>query len=169
MANEIIAAILARRSRRNFSKEIVADHDIEQIITAGIWAPSGKNNQPWRFVIITDEDVRQGLSSTTIYSRIVQEAPVLLAVFMDKESSYDEVKDHQAIGACLQNMLLACESLGLGAVWLGQIINNKEEVNNILDIDDQFDLMAVLAIGHPSRLDQQSVRKSLSEVIMKRI
>ena len=63
-------------------------------------------------------------------------------------------------------MLLAAEALGLGAVWLGQIRQNREQVNAILGLGEEFDLMAVLAIGHAAQTDQQSSRKELDHFIL---
>ena len=83
-----------------------------------------------------------------------------------KKKMYDAVKDHQSAGACIQNMLLAVHELGLGAVWLGQILQNKEQVNEVLEIDDQFDLMALLAIGFPQHTNQQSRRNPLEDFIL---
>ena len=82
---------------------------------------------------------------------------------------YDDVKDHQSAGACIQNMLLAVEALGLGAVWLGQILKQKEQVNTILDLSNDHDLMAVLAIGHPAHHKQKSTRKNLDDFILKKL
>ncbi len=167
MAQSVLEAIYQRRSIREYSDEPVSVEDLHEIIKAGIWAPSGLNNQPWRFVIIAEPSVMEELSRTTRYSHIVRAAPALIAVFVDREAMYNEVKDHQAAGACLQNMLLAAEALGLGAVWLGEILNSKEEVNRILAVDDRYDLMAVVAVGHPAHKNQQSTRKDLDQFILK--
>lgn len=164
-----ITAIRKRRSIREFTDAPV-DHDqLRAIIEAGIWAPSGLNNQPWRFVIIQDSETRSRLASLTHYSHIVEAAPALIAVYLDQEAIYDEVKDHQAAGACIQNMLLATEALNLGAVWLGQILKNKAEVNKVLDLTPQFDLMALIAIGHPLHHNQKANRKPFENFILKNI
>ncbi len=105
----------------------------------------------------------------TKYAHIVRAAPALISVFLDKSVMYNEVKDHQAAGACLQNMLLAVEALGLGAVWLGQILLNNEKVNEILDLSENFDLMAVLAIGHPLHNNQKSQRAPIKSFILKEL
>lgn len=165
----VLQAIYDRRSRREFTDQIVDVSVLNEIIKAGIWAPSGLNNQPWRFVVITDPAVIKELSTTTHYTHIVVGAPALIAVYLDTQSMYDEVKDHQAVGACIQNMLLATEDLGLGGVWLGQILKNKNDVSDILGVGDEYDLMAVLALGHPARTDQQSNRKNLEDFILKYI
>jgi nitroreductase len=163
----ILEAIYRRRSIREFTGEEVSGEHLYEIIRAGTWAPSGLNNQPWRFVIVKDPVVRSKLAEQTKYRHIVLAAPALIIVFVDKQAMYDEVKDHQGAGACLQNMLLAAEALDLGAVWLGQILRNKDQVNNILGLSDQYDLMAVVALGHPLHRNQQSSRRDLQEVILK--
>ncbi|MBU4118938.1 MAG: nitroreductase [Proteobacteria bacterium] len=169
MSSSILAAIEQRRSIRDFTDEQVDTAMLHTIIQAGIWAPSGLNNQPWRFVIITDTAIRSRLAEQTHYGHIVLNAPALIGVFLDRESMYDDLKDAQSAGACIQNMLLATEAIGLGAVWLGQILKNQEKVNQILDLNENQELMAVIAIGHPSRRDQQSQRKPLAEFIVKEL
>ena len=166
MKSPVLQAIYQRRSIREFTDQPVAPELILEIIKAGTWAPSGLNNQPWRFVIITDKNVREKLSGQTHYSHIIMAAPALIGVYLDREAMYDEVKDHQAAGACIENMLLAAEALELGAVWLGQILKNKAEVNKILELDERFDLMAVIALGHPLHHRQKSTRKDINEFIL---
>ena len=159
-------AIKNRRSIREFSERPVEHELLLSIINAGIWAPSGLNNQPWRFVIIRDHEINSKLSAQTSYGHIISGAPVPIAVYLDREIMYDSVKDHQAAGACIQNMLLATHELGLGAVWLGQILKNKDQVNAILQLSDQYDLMALLAFGYPQHRNQQSRRQPLTDFIL---
>lgn len=162
----VLEAIYRRRSIREFTAESVEIKHLHEIIRAGSWAPSGLNNQPWRFVIIRDQKIKNDLAAQTSYSHIVKNAAALIAVYLDTKSMYNDVKDHQAVGACIQNMLLTIEALGLGAVWLGQIITNKNKVNSILELDNNLDLMAVLAIGHPLHHNQKSDRKTLNDLIL---
>ncbi|ADH85263.1 nitroreductase family protein [Desulfurivibrio alkaliphilus] len=169
MHNPVLEAIYRRRSVREFTPEEVSPDELQEIVRAGIWAPSGLNNQPWRFVLIRAEETRARLAELTKYSRIVLAAPALIAVFLDQGAMYDPVKDQQAAGACIQNMLLAAEALGLGAVWLGQILHNKDKVRQELDLDDHLDLMAVIALGRPEPKDRRSQRKPLEDFILKSI
>jgi len=126
---EILQGIFSRRSIRRYSSEEVVEADLLAIVRAGAWAPSGLNNQPWRFVICRDAALREALAGLTRYGRIVRQAPAVIAVFLDREVMYHEMKDHQAMGACLQNMLLAAHGLGLGAVWLGLDSGYKSDIN----------------------------------------
>ena len=104
---KVIDTILNRRSVREFTDKPVSKEDINTILNAGHWAPSGLNNQPWRFIVIRDRETIHKLSECTHYSGIVAGAPLLIAVFLDTENSYNRTKDVQAIGAAIQNMLLA--------------------------------------------------------------
>ena len=161
----VIDTILNRRSVREFTDKPVSKEDINTILNAGHWAPSGLNNQPWRFVVIRDRETIQKLSECTHYSGIVAGAPLLIATFLDNETSYSITKDIEAIGAAVQNMLLACCELGLGGVWLGEILNQKKKVNSILGCPSNLELMSVLAIGEPVPKERTSTRRALSEIV----
>lgn len=135
-------------------------------IEAASWAPSGLNNQPWRFALIWDKPSQQSLAALTRYSNILQSASVLIAVFLDQEASYDYTKDCQAIGACLQNLLLSLHSMGLGAVWIGEILKNKARVVETLELPGRIELMAIVAVGHPAHRNQKSHRKPMEDLIL---
>ena len=169
MTSPVLEAIYKRRSIREFTGDEISSEQLHEIVKAGAWAPSGLNNQPWRFVIIKNLDVKEQLAEQTHYGHIVRAANALIAVYLSKDDMYDTVKDTQAAGASIQNILLAAEALGLGAVWLGQILKNKLEVNKILGLTDNFDLMAVVALGHPAHHDQKSKRKEVAELLLKEI
>ena len=167
MTSPVLEAIYRRRSIREFTDKEISREQLHEIVKAGIWAPSGLNNQPWRFVIIQKPDIKEQVAQLTHYGHIVRDANALIAVYLSKDDMYDTVKDTQAAVACIQNILLAGEALELGAVWLGQILKNKLEVNKILGLADNFDLMAVVALGHPSHRNQTSKRKDVSELLLK--
>lgn len=164
----MLKEIRDRRSVRKFTAEDVDDAIIDQIIEMGAWAPSGLNNQPWKFVVVKDRGVLQELSLQTIYSHIIDGAPACIAVFLDTAESYNRVKDIQAIGACIQNMLLTIHHLGLGGVWLGEILKHREEVEDILGVPESLELMAVIAVGHPAEEKRSGKRKPLDQVIIGR-
>nr|HDN00817.1 nitroreductase family protein [Deltaproteobacteria bacterium] len=164
--NPVLDAIHKRRSIRDFTADSIEHQTLIQIIKAGTWAPSGLNNQPWRFAIVTDKELKAKIAELTRYEKVIQGSKALIPVFVDKDAMYNELKDYQAIGACIQNMLLAAYSLDLGAVWLGEILKNSDRVRGLLGLSQNFALMAVLALGHPAHRKQTSTRKSLEEVII---
>lgn len=164
---ELLEGIYSRRSVRNFTDAPVAEDHLQEILKAGSWAPSGLNNQPWRFVIVRSKEKRLELAKLTKYRRIIEDAPLSIAVFCDRTAMYNDTKDHQSVGACLQTMLLAAHGLGLGSVWLGEILKSADEVRKLLELPEQMELMAVVAVGHPRERNQSSSRRELKELILK--
>lgn len=148
---EVLEAIKGRRSVRSFKEEEIPYDKIIEIIRAGSYAPSGHNNQPWNFAIVKDRVFKEAVSELTAYKKIVLGANVLIVVFLDKKKSYDRDKDLMAIGACIQNMLLYAHSIGIGTVWLGEILKNKEKLRQLLDVSDNNEVMAVIALGYPAK------------------
>jgi nitroreductase len=165
--NPVIDALLSRRSIRKFTDQPVSRDDLLTILEAGRWAPSGLNNQPWRFLVIGRDDPRHDkLADCTKYAHIIRSAQACIAVTLQRDALYSEMKDHQGAGACIQNMLLAIHALGLGAVWIGQIVNDQAATLTALGLDEnEQELQAVIALGHP---DQKggSTRKPLSELML---
>jgi nitroreductase len=166
---DLLEGIYTRRSVREFVDQPVEREQLLEIIKAGTWAPSGLNNQPWRFVIVQEEDVKKELGRQTKYGFVVERAPACIAVFVDRTVMYDDVKDHQAMGACIQNMLLAAHAMGLGAVWLGEILKNAGAVRTLLELSKEMELMAVVALGYPKAQKHSSSRKAVSEVLLKEL
>jgi nitroreductase len=163
----ILETIQRRRSIRQYTETIPKDEEIEKILEAGRWAPSGLNNQPWRFLVIKDKLKKDGLDSFTKYGDIIKDAPAVLVVCIDIADSYNRDKDLMAIGACIQNMLLEAHSLGLGTCWLGEILNKKGEVKEYLKLDADLELMAVIALGKPEEDIAESCRKNLKNLMIK--
>ena len=164
---DLLEGIYTRRSIRQYTDQPLEREQLLEIIKAGTWAPSGLNNQPWRFAIIRDPGVRKELATFTRYHALIEHAPACIAIFVNKNVMYHEVKDHQAIGACLQNMLLAAHALGLGAVWLGEILKNADGVRKLLGLSENLELMAVVALGYPASQKHSSQRKEVKEVLLK--
>ena len=162
---ETLEAIKTRRSIRVFQDKPVEWENILIILDAGRWAPSGLNNQPWKFRILDDAEEKSQVADQTRYSDMLKNAPVSIAVFLDTKESYDRTKDVQAIGACVQNMLLAAHDQGIGACWIGEILKNKEKVNAILRVPEEYELMAVVALGYPAKKDAKADRKKLEELL----
>ncbi len=162
---DLLETIKSRRSIRKFSSVDVGDVDLMRILEAGRWAPSGLNNQPWRFLVFREDEVKEEAAKLTHYGRIIRDASVNIAVFSDESAAYDQTKDLLAIGACIQNMLLEAHSIGLGAVWLGEILKNKELFSRLFNIPHGFELMAVVAIGHRAEEGKIPERKPVKDLL----
>lgn len=163
--NDIIMTIKERRSIRKFKAATIPEKDILMILEAGRWAPSGLNNQPWRFSIIESRNIKDAISELTSYGSAIKASFCCIAVFYHIPSGYNRDKDLMGIGACIQNMLLAATSLGIGSVWLGEILNRKKDFNDILGISGDHELMAVIALGSPGE-SPKGVRMSMKKLLL---
>jgi len=161
--NEVLRAIQGRRSIRAFRSEPVEWEKVEAILEAGRWAPSGRNTQPWRFVVVESQEKREQLGRLVTQMDMIRTAPVTIAVLLDTEAGYDRIKDVQAIGACAQNMLLAAHSLGLGACWIGRV--RDEQVERVLGAKEHEELMLLIPVGYPAESPAPKERKPLSELV----
>jgi len=164
--NDVLKSIRGRRSVRRFTDRAVPDALIERLLEAGRWAPSGLNNQPWRFCILRDKTARERLAAFTKYGAVIRRAPVVIVVALDHADSYNREKDLMALGAAIQNILLAAASLRLGACWLGEILNKKEEVARLLRWDKDLEMAAALALGYPKAKPGKGSRRPLRQLIL---
>lgn len=169
MHTELLQLIKERRSVREFTSDPVSKIDVMAIVEAGIWAPSAKNNQPWKFVIVNDSSLSSLISEFSVYSSIIAQSKALICVFLDSDVTSSDNLDLYSTGALLQNMVLATESLGLGSVWLGELQECRERIQSELGITDKYELAAILAIGYPAHRNQKSHRKNVSDFILKHI
>ncbi|QAA77231.1 MAG: hypothetical protein BIP78_1465 [Candidatus Bipolaricaulis sibiricus] len=161
--NEVLAAIHGRRSVRAFRPDPVEREKLDAILDAARWAPSGKNTQPWRFVVVESAAKRAALAELVPQRNMIGSAPVTVAVLLDRRAGYDELKDAQGIGACAQNILLAVHALGLGACWIGRA--RDPEVEAVLGAGEGEELMMLIPIGYPAETPPARDRRPLSELV----
>ena len=160
---EVEKCIKERRSVRNYIRKPINHKDIEYIIESAIMAPSGKNKQPWRFRILTSENEISEFCDFLKCEPWVKTAGGLIFVFLDRNKSYDYIKDMQSCGAAIQNMLLTAESLGISSCWIGSVASKSEIINNYFKIDSNYELVAMVSLGykvtrciHPGRNEFES-------------
>lgn len=163
--NDFFEVVRRRRSVREFTNEPVSEQELEKILEAGRWAPSGKNTQPWVFVLVKSKEKREALAALSRQGDLIKSVPVCLAVLLDRERGYDRDKDMQGIGACVENMFLAAHALGLGACWVGGISGSKEEAGKALELRENEELAMLLLIGHPAPGERSSSRRPLNEIV----
>ena len=163
----ILRLIKGRRSVRKFKKKTVSKQIVEKILEAGRWAPSGLNNQPWRFMVLAGTE-KKALAQFTHYRNIIKGANKVILVFLDKKASYSYEKDLMAIGACIQNILLCSHSQKLGACWLGEILNQRNQLQKSLKLPGHLQLEAVVALGYPVTSARKGRRKPLKSLLLRK-
>ncbi|MBU0490407.1 MAG: nitroreductase family protein [Chloroflexi bacterium] len=184
-----LEAIAQRRSIRRFKPDPIPDELVTQILHAAIQAPSAKNRQPWRFVVVRGERrtemvhvMREGIvrleglgiqtGSARGTARVMEQAPVTVFVFnacgehapdTAPEEDKDDVTDVQSIGAAIQNMTLAAQDLGLGSLWICDVLYAYDGLCAWLGQTCQ--LIAAVALGYADERPPARPRKPLAEVV----
>ena len=164
--NEVLEAIKSRRTIRRFKPNPIDEERIQMILEAGRWAPSFSNLQPWRFIVIKDQGLKNTLDKATRESVLhlgINEAPVVILVGVDRR--IDPLHAIEAGAAATQNMTLAAHSLGLGAGWIGIWGTEAEAaIQKIFKLSETTRVVSLLPIGDPAE-SPQGDRKPLEEFI----
>ncbi len=185
-----LEAIAARRSIRKFKNIPIPDEILQTILTAAIQAPSGKNRQPWRFVVVKGDKrsemvrvMRQGIAKIKAQGedpgssegsvRVMEEAPLTVFIFNPEGlqpwlvhsvgQMFDDVVNIQSIGAAIQNMLLAAQELGLGSLWICDVFYAYEELCEWLG--EKGEMIAAISLGYADECPSARPRKSIGEVV----
>jgi len=154
-------ALYARRSVRRFRADPVPRELIDQVLHAGIWAPSSCNYQMWDVVAVDDPALNARLGAL---SSQMGNAPVNLVVSYAREFSQEGWANVQSASAMIQNMSLAAQVLGLGTFWITQM-GEREEVRAIVGLPHDRLVIAVLALGYPKVTPQKGPpRRPLAQV-----
>lgn len=155
-----------RRSIRNYKMDNIDKKVILDILNAGIKAPSAKNNQPWRFLIL-DNDIKNKISDkmVEIYgpnktAEVIKTVPYLILVY----NINNEYFNHLSIGAAIENILLEAENMGLGTLWIGYIKKIEDYVKELVNID--YELVSAIAIGVKNENPLARPRLNLNEVLL---
>jgi len=164
---KILETIKKRRSIRKFSLKNVSKNQILKILEAGRWAPSGYNNQPWRFFIVKDRKILEQIAELTNKwdEKTIKNSTAGILVYADKKAIYNDEQDNLAIGACIQNMLLEIHDLGLGACWICGVLRNKGKISKMLKISKNSDLKTLIALGYSNEKPKMP-RKNLNKLIL---
>jgi nitroreductase len=164
--------IRRRRSCRAYTDELLSEEAIRDLLNQAVWVPSGSNNQPWRFVVITDKALMERYSDAAKrdwlrkldesphmqqYEEFIKDpdynifyhAPALIIIYGNTDSFW-YVYDCSMVA---YNLHLLAEESGLGACWIGFAHNifSAEETKSELGIPGGYELVAPVIIGHPAK------------------
>jgi nitroreductase len=171
MGNEVLDAIMQRRSIYQFKPEAVSSEKITSILEAGRWAPSYANTQPWEFITVTDSKLKQELVEITRQTMVahagIEGAHVIIATCVDPEKDRYHFIEDGAVAT--QNMALAAHSLGLATYWVGVLspTNDRKSVEcrikETLSIPERIRVISLLPIGVPAYSTEKQ-RKRLQDI-----
>jgi nitroreductase len=168
--------ILRRQSDRSYSDQPVENEKIERIIEAGRIAPSACNAQPWKFIVVTDNDLRYKISEAASakllgMNSFVSQAPVLIVVVREKANLSSRIgatvknKDYSLIdiGIASENICMQAAAEGLGSCMIGWF--DETEVKKLLDIPVSKRVELIITIGYITKDTREKRRKPSYETV----
>ncbi|RLE94330.1 MAG: nitroreductase [Thermoprotei archaeon] len=158
--SRVFEVIKARRSIRRYEPKPIPREDLEKIFEAARLAPSAKNLQPWRFVVITDPEKKKELAKACWNQMFIADAAVIVVALSDPNLS-PRWHDKDTMIA-IEHMVLVAADLGYGTCWIGAFDEN--EVKKIVKAPKNLKVVAVLPIGYPAESPPQRPRKKLEEI-----
>lgn len=160
-AQAVLDNIAQRKSVRSYTSQEVPDEMIEKLLRAAMAAPSAMNRQPWEFVVLKDRASLDTLAGKLRHAKMLSQAPLAIVVcaetmitLADGTQVENNFWEHDA-SAATQNLLLAAEALGLGAVWTAASDGERcAIVKEALGIPGTIKPLCVIPIGFPAGDDQ---------------
>lgn len=175
---DVIQVIKERRSVRKFKPEPVKEEDLNTVLDAARWAPSWGNTQCWRFVVVTDNDLKrklvEALADRNPSTNTVANAPVVIAAcavlgeagYYKGEALTDKGDWFMFdVALALSNLTLAAHARGMGTVHVGYF--NAEKVEKVLDIPDGVRVVELMPLGYPDEPARGPGRKEISDILFR--
>jgi len=162
---DVFEAIKNRRSVRSYKAEPVPEGKLRKVLEAGRLAPSAHNAQDWKFIVVREAEKRKKLAKAAGQNFIAKASVVIAAVGLDPEHFLPSENPAYAINLAiaLDHMALMATAEGLGTCWIGAF--SQVEVKRILNIPEQYKVVALLLLGFAADLPGAKSRKSLKEII----
>lgn len=152
--NETMKVILNRKSVRTYTEEPVSREQLDALVRAGMAAPSAKDRRPWSFIVMDDREKLKEMSAGLVYGKMLERAPAAIVICGVPARAHGKIPTDfwiQDCSAAMENILLAAEAEGLGAVWIGlhPVEEFKGHVREVLCIPAEIVPLGIASIGHP--------------------
>lgn len=156
---DAMQAILTRRSIRRYTSEPVSDELVDKLLKAAMSAPTAAG-EVWRFVVVRSRSALESVQTFHPHAQMLKTAAVGIVVCGDP--TVEALKGRWLLdcAAATENMLIAANSLGLGAVWVG--IYPVEEriagIRDLLGIPGHIVPLSMLSVGYPAEKKEPPAR-----------
>jgi len=165
---EVLEAMKNRRSIRKYKSTPVSEGMLKDILSAARAAPSGVNAQPWKFIIVTDEEIKRKLVQACNGQKFIAEAPLIIVGCGFPDDAYATIGGYMNchvldVTIAMDHLILAATSSGLGTCWIGAF--KEEKVKEILGIPEDVKVVALTPLGYPDEAPSKRSRKDLAELV----
>ncbi|MCJ7471459.1 MAG: nitroreductase family protein [Actinobacteria bacterium] len=164
----LMELIETRRSIRSYKDQEIEEDKLNYVLQAFRKAPSAKNLQPWKLVVVKNKKVIKDLAIACNNQTFLEEAPVIIAACAKEEEAYGMMGGYMNsypidIAIALEHLILAATEKGLGTCWIGAF--KEQLVKDILGVPKDVKVVALTPLGYPAREASIRGRKPLTEII----
>ena len=162
---DVYDAIRLRRSVRKYEDRAIPDDVLTRVLGAGILAPSGRNTQEWKYVVVRDSDTISRIAEAAEQEFIAKAAVTVAVVSLDPEREmYCGIPAGPVDCAIvIDHMTLAAVAEGLGSCWIGHF--DQDKCRALLDVPPPAKIIEMLVMGYPADTPGEKKRKPPSELI----
>lgn len=165
---KVLDVIQKRRSVRKYKEDPIPEKALMRVLEAARLAPSGKNFQPWKFIIVKDKALKEKLAQASAGQFFMAEAPIIIVGCGFPDNCYARMGRYMKswsvdVTIALEHLILQAQEEGLGTCWIGSF--EEEEVKAILNIPENVKVLALTPLGYPEEIPRFRGRKSLDEII----
>lgn len=161
----MMEVIEKRKSIRAYQPTAIEQQKLDQILEAGRLAPSATNQQAWKFVLVTDPELRQQMVPACMNQAFVGQAPLAMVVCANEIKDMPCGQPARTIDCAiaLSYMQLQAAELGIGSCWLGAF--SADQVRQLLQIPEEYQIVAVSPFGYPAAEGRERNRKPLDQLV----
>ncbi len=164
----VLDIIRKRRSVRVYKNDPIPEESFLRVLEAARLAPSGKNLQPWKFVVVQDSKLKKKLAKASNKQKFIADAPLIIVACGFPDDCYRSMGRYMKswpvdVTIALEHMILQAQEEGLGTCWIGSF--EEEEVKSILAVPEHVKVLALTPLGYPGEAPEFRGRKSLEEII----
>ena len=165
---DFLSLVEKRKSIRSYKNIDIEKEKLDYILEAFRLAPSAKNLQPWKLIIVTDKAVMNALVPVCRNQAFIADAPVIIAVCVKDEEAYATMGGYLNsapidVGISFEHLMLAATEQGLGSCWIGAF--DEKAVGEVLGLPENVRVAALTPIGYSDDKGRERRRKSIEDIV----
>ncbi len=166
---DLMDAIKGRRSIRRYKAMPVPDDLLREVLIAARYAPSANNAQPWRILVVRDEDTKLKLVAAANGQKFIAQAPVVLVICGIPDEAFQTVGGYMSshvidASIAMDHLTLMAHATGLGTCWIAWF--KEDKVREALSIPEDVKVIAMTPLGYPDEVPVRVPRKNIEDLVM---
>jgi nitroreductase len=163
---DFLELVKSRYACRSYQPRPVEEEKLLRVLEAVRLAPSGSNRQPWKFILVRDQEAKRRLVRACANQRFIATAPVVIAgcgLMPDRIMSCGIPGDPVDVAIAMEHLSLAATAEGLATCWIGAF--SQDEAREVLGVPQTVRIIGLMTLGYPGDVPHTKARKPLSEII----